>query len=207
LGTPKEIKMKNLGLVGIKSVHGAYLQAHYPEGELHASNSHRNQEETWILYEIDANQKQYGLMNWRNGQFIQKTQEVTTPIFGRIGGGCALAKATVVDNYAVWVFVLGTPFGISNAVGLRCVADGTYLGANAPGNDTGCGGEVASSDPKPPPQNDGTWPGWWVIEPATEPSPGTDFWNTAGNAIGQLGQLIKNNLNAADVATLMKMLL
>jgi hypothetical protein len=117
-------------------------------------------------------------MNWRNGKFMSKAKPVQQSIFGKVftvGGQCAPASATVVSTQEMWVLVDGKAFGVQNAVAFRSAADGTYLGANAPGDDTGCGGEVAAISNAPPPQNDGTWPGWWVLEPAMPPLPAGTF--------------------------------
>lgn len=63
--------VQSLGIFGFKSVHGRYLQAH-PDGELHASNENRNDEETWILVEIDKINQVYALQNLSTGNFISK---------------------------------------------------------------------------------------------------------------------------------------
>lgn len=182
----------NLGMVGIKSVYGRYLQAH-TDGEMHASNEHRNEEETWFLIEVDKPNHIYALLNWRNGKFMSKRTN-----------GCAPAVSTTLAPSEQWVLVSGRTFGVVNAVAFRNVADGTYLGANAPGADTpNCGGEVASGRADPPPQNNGAWPGWWVMEGATTPAPGKDFWNTVGGTF----QGIVNNINIADVAAVLAAIL
>src|SRR5215813_1237692 len=54
--------LKNLGMVGIKSQEGRYLQAH-TDGELHSSNEKRNQEETWFLIEVDKDNHIYALQS------------------------------------------------------------------------------------------------------------------------------------------------
>jgi len=158
----------NLGMIGVKSVHGRYLQAH-TDGELHASNEHRNEEETWFLIGVDKPNHVYALLNWRNGKFMSKGTN-----------GCAPAVSTTLAPSEQWVLVSGRTFGVVNAIAFCNRADGTYLGANRPGDDTNCGGEVAAGSTAAPPQNNGAWPGWWVIEGATPPSPGRDFWNTVG---------------------------
>src|SRR5687768_16461165 len=61
--------MKNLGMISLKSVHGYYSQAH-TDGELHGSNSGRNEEETWSLFEVNAADHVYALQNWRNGKYL-----------------------------------------------------------------------------------------------------------------------------------------
>lgn len=184
---------RNLGMVGLRSTSGAYLQGKYPDGQLHASNSNRSEEETWFLFEVDPANQIYGLMNWRNGKFMSKQQG---------GGNCVPANSTVLGNTEQWIIVNGALFGAVNAVGFKSVTDGTYLGAMSPGNDTNCGGEVAAGSPAAPPTNDSHWPGWWVIEAATTPSPGKDLWNTVGGAV----QEVANNISAADIVALISKL-
>jgi hypothetical protein len=158
----------NLGLVGIKSINHAYLQAH-TDGEMHASNMHRNEEETWFLIEVNKQKHLYGLQNWRTGHYMSKRSS------------CAPANSEVLGPTEQWILINGQNFGVVNAVAIRSAADGTFLGANPPGHDNdACGGEVGSGDPNGPVANSG-WPGWWVLEPATTPSPGQDAWNTIGN--------------------------
>lgn len=170
---------KNLGLVGIKSAWGRYLQAH-TDGELHASNERRNEEETWFLIEVDAQRHIYALQNWRTGNYMSK----------RVNG-CAPAVASVISPAEEWRLESGRPYGVANAVILRCVADNTILGTNNPGNDSQCGGEITSRDVWGPggypiPVNNSSWGGWWVLESATQPSPGRDFWNTAGGVFNDI---------------------
>jgi hypothetical protein len=178
----------NLGMVGIKSTHGRYLQAH-TDGELHASNDHRNEEETWFLYEVNKEQHQYALLNWKNGRFMSKRTN-----------GCAPAVSVTLTGAETWELVSGKPYGVLNAVALKA-ADGTFLGAAGPGDDEPCGGEVGAHSGGAP-QRSGDWPGWWVMESATTPSPGKDFWNTVGGAV----QGIVNQITPADVAGLLALL-
>lgn len=182
--------MANLGMVGVKSVHGRYLQAH-TDGEMHASNGSRNEEETWFLIQVDAQKHLYALYNWRTGNFMSKN----------IGSNCAPAVSTTLSATEEWILVPGKNYGVVNAVAFRSLADNTFLGANPPGNDTNCGGEVAAGSPAPPQQN-GRWPGWWVMEPATAPTAGNDAWN----GIGRVFQSIANKINPADVAALIALL-
>ena len=178
--------LQNLGMVGVKSTEGRYLQAHDDNGEMHASNQHRNEEETWFLWEVDKTNHIYALQNWRNGKFMSKHQ----------GTICSPATSTTLSNPEKWVMVKGTAYGVVNAVAFRSVVDGTYLGANKHGHDNSCGGEVGAGSPAAP-QSNGSWPGWWVLEPATQPSPGKNVWNTAGGAIqGVAVQLAPIALNA-----------
>ena len=181
----------NLGMIGTRSIYARYLQAH-TDGELHASNPHRNEEETWFLIQVDQPSRVYALQNWRTGQFMSK-----------LTGGCARANSTTLGVPEQWELVAGAKFGVLNAVAFRSRRDGTYLGANGPDDDDSeCGGEVAARDPRTPPANDGRWPGWWVVEPATEPAPGKDIWNTVGGFFAGIAAKI----SPADVIALLKLL-
>jgi hypothetical protein len=179
--------MQNLGMIGLKSRDGAYLQAH-TDGELHASNMHRNEEETWFLIEVDKVNHIYALSNWRTGRFISKSW----------GVGCAPATGVLLGVPEQWTMISGTPYGFPNAVALKSVRDGTFLGANHPGDDDPyCHGEVNAAVPDGPYAN-ADWGGWWVPEAAKEPSPGSDVWNTIGGAITG----IANSISPVDVAVL-----
>jgi hypothetical protein len=103
----------DLGIVGVRSVHGRYLQAH-TDGEMHASNPHRNTEETWHLVEVDRQRRIYALLNWRNGKFMSKTTN-----------GCAPAVRTTLGPAQQWILVSGKPYGILNAVAFKSAVDGT----------------------------------------------------------------------------------
>jgi hypothetical protein len=182
--------VRNLGLVGVKSVHGRYLQAHSDNGQLHASNEHRNEEETWFLIEVDQAQH-YALCNWSNGKFMSKQ-----------GGPCAPANSTVLSDRETWRLISGVPYGVLNAVCIQSKADGKNLGdGTGPDHDSECGGEVSAHDGGPP-SRDPAWPGWWVFESATPPPPGRDLWNTVGNAVAG----VVNKISAADVAALITVL-
>lgn len=109
-------QLQNLGMVGIKSTHGRYLQAH-TDGELHASNEHRNEEETWFLVEVDKANHVYALQNWRTGHFMSRNAK-----------GCAPAVSTTLGPNEKWVLVNGHAFGIENAVGIKSLNGGFYLG-------------------------------------------------------------------------------
>lgn len=176
----------NLGMVGLRSVWNRYLQAHYPEGEMHSSNAHRNEEETWFLVEVDKTNNVYALYNWRNGLYISHKHP------------CAPASSTVLGPHEQWIMVSGKPYGFLNVVALKAKDNGTFLQAGPPGNDTSCGGEVNAWD-QAGPKKDAHWASWWVIEPATTPTPGRDFWNTVGGAVG--GVLTK--INPADIVKLL----
>ncbi len=174
-------EIKNLGMVGIKSTHDRYLQAHKDNGETHASNSHRNEEETWFLWEVDKAHHIYALQNWSNGKFLSASPSRR----GRRGrgtvGGCATASQMALGDSEKWIFEKSPDY--ANLVSLISVSTHNRLGANGPGHDTNCGGEVGCGSPDGPPRNDRNWQGWWRFESATAPSPGRNVWNTVGNAV------------------------
>lgn len=175
----------NLGMVGIKSVHGRYMQS-YTNTEIHASNEHRNEEETWFLIQIDKGNRIFAIQNWRTGKYLRKN----------IGDKCVFADRSVIGPDEQWVLVSGKNYNIHNAIAIKSKIDGTYIGANKAGNNVdGCGGEVASGSPAAP-QSNSQWAGWWVLEAATEPAPGRDLWNTIGHFIDG----IATNIKPADVA-------
>lgn len=179
--------LTNLGMIGIKSVHGAYLQAHQDNGEMHASNMSRNTEETWFLIEVDVSSHFYALYNYSNGNFISKRTN-----------GCAPAISTVLSDSETWVLVSGVPFGILNGVAIKNKADGTFLGTDDGG---GCGGEVAARDTEGLGSSSG-WAGWWVIETATAPTEGKDFWNSFGGFVSG----IANKITPANIVALFEAL-
>jgi hypothetical protein len=181
----------DLGLVGVKSVHARYLQA-YTNGTMHGSNEHRNEEETWHLVEVDKQRHIYALLNWNNHRFMSKKAK-----------GCVRAVATTLSPSEQWVLVSGKPYGVVNAVAFKSVVDGTFMGTNDPGKNTKhCGGEVTAQNSESPPQNNGEWPGWWVLESVGAPERGRDFWNTTGRIL----QGIVSELKPADVAALIGLL-
>lgn len=156
-------------MVGIKSVHNRYLQAN-SNGEMHASNDHRNEEETWYLIDVDKINHIYGLQNWKNGQFVSKKL-----------GICAPADATSLGVNETWVLISGYAFGMGKSIALKSNFDGKFLGTEMQGTDCICGGEVSAGETTgPEPRND--WAGWWNFEPVETPIPGSNPWNTIGNA-------------------------
>ncbi len=165
-------ELKCLGMVGIKNgVYGMYLQSYAggdKEGQLHCSNPHRNEEETWFLWEISGQQRVYAITNWRNGKFLSAKEN-----------GCAKADSVLLTKSEKWRLVSGKSFEVDNAVAFCSVSTGHYLGTQEPGNDIdACGGEVGcgagspDGKPVPPTQGDKNYVGWWVMESATEPDPG-----------------------------------
>jgi hypothetical protein len=195
---PQPPKITNLGMVGIQSAWGAYLQAHL-DGELHASNPKRNEEETWFLISLDPKSKTVALQNWRNHQYLSKHTN-----------GCAPAVATVIGPTETWLLESSRPFGVQNAVIIRNASDRTTLGTNDPGkNDGTCKGEVTSRDvwgrggQNSIPMNNSGWGGWWVITGAKTPTAGEDFWNTAGKTLNG----ITSNINPVDAAMIFALFL
>jgi hypothetical protein len=182
--------MTNLGMVGFKSLWGAYLQAHSDNGEMHASNMDRNEEETWFLVEVDKPNHLYAIYNWSNGNFMSKGTN-----------GCAPAVSTVLGVRETWRVYSGAQYGVLNAICFQSTADNTFLGTNSPGNDSPCGGGVAAQGDLGPVAQE-NWVGWWVPVAATAPSPGKDFWNTVGNAVAG----IVNQISPADVVSFLAIL-
>jgi hypothetical protein len=180
----------NLGMVGIRGIYGYYLQAH-TDGEVHASNPHRNEEETWFLIEFDATRHIYALYNWRNGKFLTKT------------GNCVVANSTLLGNAQKFEMISGALYGFENAVALRSLVDGSFIGTRDGGNDTPCGGEVDAWDTNTALMRQANWPGWWVFSPATAPTPGRDSWNRVGGVVSG----IANKLNPADIISVFSKLL
>jgi hypothetical protein len=178
---------ENLGMISIQSTFGRYLQSH-TDGEMHCSNEHVNEEETWFLIEVDKTAHVYAIRNWRNGKYLSKR-----------ANGCVWAVESVIGPSEKWVFVSGKKYGIENAVAFKSYADDTYMGTYPPGQDIGkCGGEVAAESPADPPANNGGWPGWWVLQGVGEPQPGKDFWNVVGGKVGD----VLNQIKPADVVAL-----
>jgi len=168
-----------LGMIGVKSIHDRYLQAH-TDGELHASNDQRNTEETWLLIEVDKAKHLYALQNYRTRHLMSKH-----------ANGCAPADSTKLGPTEKWILVGGRRYGIDNAFAIKSYADGTYLGANKPGQDDSCGGEVAAHSAAAPPPSS-SWPGWWQIQPATTP---TDP-HAASGVVGAIENAVGNAVSA-----------
>jgi hypothetical protein len=178
--------MTNLGMVALRSVHNAFLQE-YSGGNLHASNGHRNEEETWFLVEVDAPKHHYAMYNWKHGQFISKEK-----------GNCASATSTTLTIKETFEMISGAPYGVLNAAALKFVYDGTLLRAHPPGQDEhGCGGEVSAKTGGNP-VADGNWSGWWVLDSVDEPKPGQDAWNVIGGFLAG----VANKVTPADIGKL-----
>ena len=157
--------LKCLGMVSLKSRHNAFLQA-YTEGELHASNKERHEEETWLLWEVDGVKHIYALQNYRTGAFLAFRGTV-----------CAEAKTALLGPTEKWLLLKGAKYGIENAVAIQSVESKKFLGAHNPGRNTECGGEVGCGTEQGPPENQGGWPCWWVMAGETrKPTDGTPGW-------------------------------
>ena len=180
--------LTNLGMVGIKSSHGRYLQAHADNGELHVSNDHRNEEETWFIVQVDTPSSKYAFYNWKSGNFL------TT-----VTSGCARSNTNIVGPGGQWILKSGKPHGFLNAFMIENAGNGFLLGGNNAGDDTACGGEVNCSTTEGQISigqlSDIRWGGWWTMEPATTPSQGHDVWNTVGGAVAGFA----NKITPADV--------
>lgn len=162
----------NLGLVGILSIHDRYLQAHKDNGEMHGSNSSRNEEETWFLLELDKGNHIYALQNWDNHQFLSKKPS-----------GCLRADVDAIGGTEQCTLVASEPYGTAGRVAIRW-PDGTFMGTNDPGDDDNeCHGEVTARSGAAPPKGSDGWPGWWRFVAADTPEPGRNFWNAAGSVL------------------------
>ncbi len=176
---------EKLGLVGIRTTAGRYLQAH-TDGETHASNEHRNTEETWIIIAVDRTAHKYALQNWRNHKFLSLKVN-----------GCPSANEESFVDAETWVLISGDAFGAPGKYAVKSAANGNYLGHKGPGDDIKeCGGEVAAQSPANPPVNDPTWPGWWTIEGATTPTEGRDFWTALWEVGKEIGPVVAMALSS-----------
>lgn len=171
-----------MGLVAFKSRYGKYLQAH-TEGELHGSNSHVNEEETWLLYKLDADKGWVRIQNFRNQQPLTMFYKpLTLPIVGAIQPtNCPIASmsAQMVEN--IWIVRPGGSVA-PGKVALQFKLTGKYLTTKGEGDDSRCGGEVSADATAPGGQD---WEGWWTVEAAPNPP-------TSGRSVftvfGDIGQ-------------------
>jgi hypothetical protein len=155
-----------MGLVAFKSRYGKYLQAH-TEGELHGSNSHVNEEETWLLYKLDADKGWVRIQNFRNQNPLTLFYK---PLSIAVAGtnitlppsNCPIASMPAQMTENTWIIEPG-PGG---KVALKFKSTGKYLTTKGEGDDSHCGGEVsADASAKGGPD----WDGWWTVEPAPNP--------------------------------------
>jgi hypothetical protein len=115
----------------IQSFSGRYLQAHKDNGETHASNDKRGDEETWIIVWADSSKTTVAIQNASNGRYLSMRE-----------ADCIPASATQVGAWEKWR-IEDAGNGWVHIHSARTDYD-RYLAANAPGDDTTCGGEVAS---------------------------------------------------------------
>lgn len=124
---------KQYGYISLTSpFQNRYLQAH-TDGETHASNDTRHNEETWLLVEIDSSQHIFALRNARNGKYLS-VQEAD----------CVRANRDVVGPWEKWYFEKAATNSSDSRYFLRSFRTDFpgYLGTNPPGKDHSCGGEV-----------------------------------------------------------------
>jgi len=182
----------NLGMFAvINNATHRCLQAK-DNGETHCSvpETDCHKEETWFLLEIDQANHLYALLNYNNQRLLSKFTN---------GSPCATAKVPYDPKVEIamtetWIVMSGRPYGLPNCVAFRSAFDRTVLGANDPGSDTMCGGEVESRDVVDP-NNHWDWPGWWRFNiapnPPTDADPGlikdiTGLLGAAGKIVGNV---------------------
>lgn len=152
---------RNLGLVGVKSEHGTWLQAGR-NGRIHVSQN-RDAEETWFLIAVDRAHHIYAFANYRSGNFLTKQ-------LGSVG--CVNAGSPDLSTAAEWKVIPGKPN--VDAVALRNVADGTLLSDNGGiGNnfrtDACPGGEGLATSTEIPAGRSQAWRGWWDLRSVSKP--------------------------------------
>jgi hypothetical protein len=177
-----------IGLVAFKSRHGKYLQAH-TEGELHGSNSHVNEEETWLLYVLDKDKGWVRLQNFRNQNpltvMYKSLSLVNSPLGLNItipASQCPIASLPAQMTENTWIIEPGT----LGRVAIKSKATGKYLTSRDESDDTHCGGEVAADDST---KGGANWDGWWTVEPA--PNPPTSG-RTVFSVFGDIGNGLAN---------------
>jgi hypothetical protein len=174
------------GMIGLVSTDGKFLQAHASvgaDGSLHASNPHRDEEETWWLISLDQANHKVALANFRNYYFLNRHT-------GGAGNHRVLTNSHDIIGTAIWTIVSGKDYGLSEDFVAFRAYDGAYMLANSGGdNAAGEPGEVyMEMDPQP---GGGNWKGWWRLsEVADRPQPGHDFWNSTAGAIVKVGTTI-----------------
>jgi hypothetical protein len=173
-------------LVVLKSRYNKYLQAvehtgHPEDGELHASNSHHNEEETWLLYLVDDEKGWYALRNWAHGHYITILPTSAGPHLS----GCPRATAAAAAGPEIWIMRPSENFNIAHKFLLQHKDTSRYLVAEGnEGHDTSCGGEVDATMVPFAGRSSADWGGWWTLENSGVPTPGSDVW-TAFRAVGE----------------------
>ena len=144
--------MVKVGAVGVVNCHGRFMQA-YDDGEMHASRDERGDGETWILWQLDWQRRQYAIQNKRTSLYLSK-RDVK----------CVVANKEDVGVTERWTLVNGDQYHVPGRVAFRAY-DGTIIGSHAPNSCTGCGGEIMAAD-RPDPSagaKDPKWPGWFWL--------------------------------------------
>jgi hypothetical protein len=149
-----------------------YLQAH-TDGEMHASNTNRKNEETWVLQKVGStNDGVYALRNGRTGNYLSLRE-------GR--EDCPVANRANQADWERWEIVRD-PNRQSHEVALKNLHRQQYLGTNPPGNDApGCGGEVFMS----------ASPTWWTMNKAPKEFSGDGInWASIISDVGDIADVI-----------------
>jgi hypothetical protein len=197
-----------LGLVALKSNYdnGKYLQTH-GDGELHASNTHHDTEETWKLYLVDAEKGYFRLQNFDNSKYLRiknPTPPPPGPDFGGVhavvaANNCPQANVPAPGEEETLVFRRGAPNTVNmGKITMSSKTQGRFLTANAEGDDTHCGGEVAADGNQA--SMDRTWNGWWTLEAVSEPNPDGGrsiftVFNDVGGVVADFAKAIAESLS------------
>jgi hypothetical protein len=113
--------------VTLTSTYGYFLQAHKDNGETHASNDRRGDEETWVLIKLDGGM--FALRNSSNDKFLSAQE-----------GNCIRANRDAIGLWEKWRIEQAGD-GQFRFKSAREDFPG-YLGTNPAGEDSPCGGEV-----------------------------------------------------------------
>ena len=194
-------ELVNLGTISLhsSSADGGYLQGKtFPAGDVHASNKNVNQEETWVLFEVDKAKHIYALMDFRTHLFLSQEPD-----------GCVLADSPTLGPNQQWEFISGAKHNVPNAIAIRSCSDQCYLGANKAGqNADPCKGEVRANGKEGPEGANaiaakGAWAGWWVMAPAaTNPESGNDIIT----AVAKFAKFVGDQITPANVTALIALL-
>jgi len=138
----------------ILSTNDRFLQAHKDNGEMHASNQSWSSEELWGIELLGAGAQIALIGNDASGRYISKRAD-----------GCVYAVGVGDTPDCHWRFIDGAAFGTPGKYAIQSTFDGTFMGANPPGQNVDrCGGEVASQSNVGPPHNYSDWEGWWRVD-------------------------------------------